>query len=452
MRCALALALVVGLLAAVAPASAAGQRVETIRGASGPGPARLDRVTVVEQGPRSADTVLVLVPGTASGAGDFTLVGRELMRRVDDLQVWSMDRRGNALEDTSRFEDALEGRITPRAAFDYYLGWLADPTISPHFEPPDEAELSFAREWGLPLQVADLRRVVRAAGRGGRRVVLGGHSLGASVTLAYAAWDFAGRPGHRDLDGMVLIDGGLLGSFAVPTYAEVRRRLAELRRGSSFLDLTGLGLPWAAGVLAEAGSVLALQEPAAPSVLQASGLLPGAFTPPVPVTNRGLLGHSFDATTAPPELELIRVRAGRLAATGEPRDWRDGEVTPIANLARLFAQEPVNALEWFYPARLNLDVDAANDLRRTRAARLLGLRLEHTRSVPDPLYALQTDLTDGDVLRGARRFLDRSRSPRSRAVLVDASDEQSHLDPLTAAPGRNRFLRTVVPFLRRLVR
>jgi pimeloyl-ACP methyl ester carboxylesterase len=451
MRAALAL-LVLALVLAVAVPEASARRVETLRGASGPGPASLDRVTVLKQGPRRAETVLVLVPGTASGAGDFTLVGRELVRRVPGLQVWSMDRRGNALEDTSRFEAALAGRISAREAFDYYLGWLADPSITPHFEPRDEADLAYAREWGLPLQIADLRRVVRAAGRGGRRVVLGGHSLGASVTLAYAAWDFAGRPGHRDLDGMVLIDGGLLGSFTVPTFADVRRRLAALRRGSPFLDLTGLGLPWASGVFAEAGSLLALKEPTAPSVLQGFPLLPEAFRPPVPVTNRGLLGHSFDETTAPAGLELIRVQAGRLAATGEPRDWVDGEVTPIANLARLFAQEPVNGLEWYYPARLNLDVDAANDLRRTRAARLLGLRLEHTRSVPDPLYALQTDLTDGRVLRGARRFLARSASPRSRAVLVDAAREQSHLDPLTAAPERNRFLRTVVPFLRRLAR
>jgi pimeloyl-ACP methyl ester carboxylesterase len=452
MRAALALLVLVLLALAAAPAGAAAQRVETIRGASGPGPAALDRVTVVEQGPRDADTVLVLVPGTASGAGDFTLVGRELVRRVPGLQVWSMDRRGNALEDTSRFEAALAGRISAREAFDYYLGWLADPSISPRFQPRDEAELGFAREWGLPLQIADLRRVIQRARRGGRRVVLGGHSLGASVTLAYAAWDFAGRPGHRDLDGMVLIDGGLLGSFTVPTFADVRRRLAAIRSGSPFLDLTGLGLPWAAGVFAETGSLLALKEPTAPSVLQGFPLLPEAFRPPVPVTNRGLLGFSFDATTAPEGLELIRVRAGRLASGGEPRDWRDGEVTPIANLARLFAQRPVNGLEWYYPARLNLDVDAANDLRRTRAARLLGLRLAHTRSVPDPLYALETDLTDGRVLRGARRFLARSDSPRSRAVLVDAAREQSHLDPLTAAPRRNRFLRTVVPFLRRLAR
>jgi hypothetical protein len=37
-------------------------------------------------------------------------------------------------------------------------------------------------------------------------------------------------------------------------------------------------------------------------------------------------------------------------------------------------------------------------------------------------------------------------------VLVDRGRTTSHLDPLTAAPSRNDFLTTVVPFLRRAVR
>jgi hypothetical protein len=35
-------------------------------------------------------------------------------------------------------------------------------------------------------------------------------------------------------------------------------------------------------------------------------------------------------------------------------------------------------------------------------------------------------------------------------VLVDASATESHLDSLTAAPDRNRFLQTVAPVLRRV--
>jgi hypothetical protein len=49
-------------------------------------------------------------------------------------------------------------------------------------------------------------------------------------------------------------------------------------------------------------------------------------------------------------------------------------------------------------------------------------------------------------------FIALSGSPRRRAVLVDASATESHLDPLTAAPAKNPYLRTVVPFLRRIAR
>lgn len=54
------------------------------------------------------------------------------------------------------------------------------------------------------------------------------------------------------------------------------------------------------------------------------------------------------------------------------------------------------------------------------------------------------------MLRGARRFIAGSKVPRDRSLLVDASGTESHLDPLTAAPERNRFLQTIVPFLRKL--
>jgi hypothetical protein len=51
------------------------------------------------------------------------------------------------------------------------------------------------------------------------------------------------------------------------------------------------------------------------------------------------------------------------------------------------------------------------------------------------------------VARGARRLARFSRI--TRPVVVD-DDRASHLDPTSAAPARNRFLKTVVPFLRRI--
>ena len=126
------------------------------------------------------------------------------------------------------------------------------------------------------------------------------------------------------------------------------------------------------------------------------------------------------------------------------------ELTPIRRFAQAYSGNDPNATEWYFPAKLSIDVDAVNALTRNAQSDYLKLRPWHRRDVDLPLYALQTDLTDGRVLRGARRFIAGSKVPRSRSGLVDSSSDESHLDPLTAAPARNRFLKTVVPFLRSL--
>ena len=454
-----------GVLAAIAaiaallcagPATAA-ERYVPVEGADGPGPARYDRVFVAKFGPKSAGRVLVLMPGTFGGAGDFTLSARYLVKKVPDLQVWVIDRRTQALEDTSVFRRGLSGAVGLQRVFDYYLGWIADNSIQDHYELLDQNEFPFARRWGMGVALRDARRVVRLARAGGRRVVLGGHSLGASLTVAYASWDFGGRPGYRDLDGLVLIDGGLLGSFDAFTLDQAKAAISDLDAGRPFGDLLGIGVAESAGLFAEMGGVFARIAPTGDAAtLQDFPLLPGSLDPGYPVTNRGLLGHGFDRETSPPDLALIHVNAGQLdgggSPCGQPCDWVDGSVTPINRIARSFGQEPANGVEWFFPRRLTIDTNGANQLRRNRVARFLGLRLEHSAAVDLPVYAVQTDLTGGGVLRGARNFIRRARTTFAESVLVDQDPRQSHLDPLLAPPAANGYLKTVVPFLRRVFR
>lgn len=426
---------VVAALVLCAPAAAI-DRYVPMKGAPAPGPEKYDRIWLQQLGPRDAHRVVVLMPGTNGGAGSITPVARDIARHVPRTQVWVVDRRQQAFEDSSVFE-----KRAPDAALDYYLGFKYRRVLG--------EDARFVAEWGLRVQLADLRRVVRRAARGGREVVLGGHSAGASMAVAYAAWDFGGRPGWRDLAGLVLIDGGLLGSFDEAGLARARRELADIRSGDVFLDLLGIGIPEIAGIFAQVGALFAYERPDAPSTLQEFPLLPDVFKPSVRVTNEAAFGYAFDESTSPRELALIHVRAGRLADAGDPRPWRDGELTPIRRFARAFAGNRPNATEWYYPRRLLLDIDAASDLRMNAAARFLGLRLRHGRDIDLPLYAYGTDLADGRVARGARRLARLSRI--SRAVVVD-DQRASHLDPVVAAPGRNRFLKTVVPFLRRIPR
>jgi hypothetical protein len=139
-----------------------------------------------------------------------------------------------------------------------------------------------------------------------------------------------------------------------------------------------------------------------------------------------------------------------LADSGDPRQWVDGQITPLQDFAKAFGREPANATTWYYPNRMILDTAAANALRPTPASRLLGLEIKHADKINVPLYAIQTDLTGGGVIAGAEKVISESRIKRSK--LVDASRSMSHLDPVLAPAKTNRFTKSVTPFLKQIAR
>jgi hypothetical protein len=169
------------------------------------------------------------------------------------------------------------------------------------------------------------------------------------------------------------------------------------------------------------------------------------FQPPFPATNQTWLGLA-SLFFYPPRREAV-AHAGHPAASGDPRPWIDGDITPIARLARLLTRTPINSVDWYIPRRLvELDIRAAEPLATTRLTRLLGLRLSHRAEIRLPLYAFQTGSAPG-VLRDARRL---ARATRIRGSSLASDPAMTHFDPLTAVPNGNRFLRTVTPFLKRL--
>ena len=117
---------------------------------------------------------------------------------------------------------------------------------------------------------------------------------------------------------MVLIDGGLLGSFDEASLAEAQTALAEIAQGKVFDDLLGFGIPEITGILAELAALYARKLPDAASPIQASPLIPPQFKPAFGVTNEGALGFAFDKDTSPEAFSLIRINAGRLATSGNP--------------------------------------------------------------------------------------------------------------------------------------
>ena len=184
-----AAALVVALFAVAAGSAQAEvpQRFKVIDGFAANGtPSDLNKVGIVKTGSLKAPNVLVLNPGTSAGGGYFNPLAKTIVRKLPSWQVWSVERRENFLEDQSKLDEAKRGDATAEDVFDYYLGYLTDPSVTDHYEPVADADVPFARNWGMNVEVQDLHKVVRLASRHGRNVAMGGHSLGGTITTAYA--------------------------------------------------------------------------------------------------------------------------------------------------------------------------------------------------------------------------------------------------------------------------
>ena len=411
------------VIALALPAGASADSYFAVKGAPAPGPAKYDKVWLQQIGPASARHVFVVVPGSQGAAGSLTLMARDVQVALGpDWQLWLEDRRQNAFDDLTGFKSG-----DPDAAKAYYLGFK--------YKQVHTAAVPFARKWGLAVALNDLHNVVKRAAAGGRKVVLGGHSFGASAAIAYAAWDFNGQPGFKGLSGIVLIDGGELGAFTGGsgrlTLKQVKARKAKIDKGEAFNDLLGIGNPSIPEIFSEVAALYAQKEPDAPSALQSNPLVPASLRPPFPATNAQFLAYIFDEKTA---------LGPDLAVRPENVD--------AARLAQAFGQLQPQFAEWYYPSRLGLDTFAADSMKRDAVTNYLGLRLWHTKQINLPLFAYQTDLTKGGVIAGARAV--QKASKITRLVEVDDSATAAHLDPVIAPPQTNGFTQKVVPFLKSL--
>ncbi len=417
-------------------------RIEEYDGAPTDAPDELDRVRVVEVGDPDATDVLVLAPGTSAGAGYFLPLAEDIVEALPDWQVWSVDRRENLLEDHAQIAARQAGDIDDEEVWDHYIGWLGDDEITEHFEAPSDDEVAFARDWGMAVAVEDLRVVVEEAASRGGRVVLGGHSLGGNITVAYATWDFDGTAGADDLDGLVLIDGG---SGPASDEAEVQAELAELAAGSPFNDLLGLGLPWAPGVFNALGANSVLLSPDEESIAYDSPLLPEGLKPPVLPTNAGLYGYALDVDTSPENLALVHLSLGSLD-DDEPAGWVDDGRVPIERAAHMFAGvEDVDGTSWYHPIRLTIDGRTTNGGVASPVQDLTGVRSIHAADLDLAIFALETGFGAGRVIPGAELLAQTAGIPDDQLTLVEAHD-LTHTDPM-AIEVDNPLVESLVPYL-----
>jgi pimeloyl-ACP methyl ester carboxylesterase len=415
-------------------------------------PAAYDRVGVLEIGPAKAKNILVLNPGTSSSAAYFAPLARTIVKEAPGWQVWAVERRENLLEDHSVLDAAKRKKATPQAVFDYYLGWLTNSSITNHFQPIPDSAVGFAREWGMAVEVGDLRRVVRAAARRGKRVVLGGHSLGGSITTAYATWDFNGDSGAEDLSGLVFIDGGSSPTPVTPEQAQ--QSLDDLEGSTPWLSFGGIPAPFA-GLFNSLGSTAAIVAPKARNLAYDFPLLPANLKPPVPPDNEAQYGYALDTATSPPSLAAAQAHLGQLAPSGEPRGWLNArELTPLQRYARVFSGWGLPGLDgtaWYHPLRLTIDAGAVAAGNANPAQSVLGLRATHGHDLPKGLrlYAFGASLGGQRVLDAAWILAQQSGIPKRNLSLVNRALTYAHNDPNTAAP-KNAFVKRLIPFLERV--
>jgi hypothetical protein len=399
--------------------------------------------------------VLVLNPGTSASAAYFQPLADSIVAKARGWQVWSVERRENLLEDHSMLDRGKAGTATIRQVFDYYLGWLKDSSVTTHVRLIADSEVAYAKQWGMNTEIQDLRRVVLRAQKLGGKVVVGGHSLGGTITTAYATWDFGGKPGARGLWGLVFIDGG---SGPQPiTKDAATKELSDLQAGSPWLTFGGIAAPFA-GLFNSTGSLAVKLAPHAASDGQNSGLLPSDLVPPVPVTNAGLYGFALDTATSPASLVAAQAHLGHLAASGDPRDWDDaGELTPIQRFATMFSGWGLKGLDgtaWYHPQRLTDDAGAVADGNANPAQAVLGVHATHGHNLPKRLRILAFGAALGGtrVLDATKTLAKQSHISPGHVVLVDRHTTYAHNDPNSATPAHNDFFKRLIPFLAKVAR
>jgi pimeloyl-ACP methyl ester carboxylesterase len=418
-------------------------------------PAKYNKVGVIKVGPAKAKNVLVLEPGTSAGGAYFVPLAQWIVAKAKGWQVWSIERRENLLEDQSEVNLAKQGKATTKQLFDYYLGYLTNPSITPHYKSVDLKAVAFADNWGMRVAVEDLHRVIASARKLGGRVVLGGHSLGGSVVTAYATWNFGGRAGARDLNGLVYIDGGS-GPTAV-TVAAANKALSDLHAGGTpWLTFGGIPAPLA-GTFNVTGSLGALLAPNAPSTGFASPIILTYLKPPVPPTNLAQYGYALNVGTSPPGLAAAQGHLGRGVVMGgnSPHGWDStGALTPIKRFAQMFSGQGIlnaDGTEWYFPQRLTDDTGAVAEGNANPAQSILDVRATKGHSLQKSLliYAFGAALGGPRVLTAAKILAQQSRIPLKNLTLINRQSNYAHNDPAGAYPN-NVFFSNLLPFLKKV--
>lgn len=450
---------------------------------------RVVRYRVESDPPKPARAVMVLMPGFLGGAGSYDALARAVVRRstsADSFEAWAIDRRSNLLEDHHGLDVAEVTKDTEAARAYYFDGTEVEgKTFAGFLGGPD---MLYASEWGMPTTIGDLRNVIDlvpgAEQRG--RVVLVGHSFGATIAEEFAAWDFDGKAGYEDLAGLVLVDGvsGSEGDAEPPLKQDQYENggpgpfgmspgVNGVRKGSTYFALPILGVKvLSIAAIASMRAVFApdeivedLDRDEAFGTLLSLGEIPK-------MTNRGAAGLAFDdasngisfaavscgTTKGGPMEEYDSLLGGKLEHPSDPTatyDWVEfdetspAEHTSLDDLARSWFEGPgLDFAEWYFPYRLTMDGPIASTLvlkAGDYAYDLYGMRAVHGAKMDLPILAAAAGLVPDpaswdklktlviDVPIGPGRPLAGTPRTSEDAFRVIDVKELTHIDPLSGA-------------------
>lgn len=444
------------------------------------------RVDTGTAAPKPARAILVLMPGFLGGAGSFDSLARAIVRRSTadaPLEAWALDRRSNLLEDRVGIEAALVAHDASVLGGYYFEGAEVNGVKFAGFK--KQSDVDFESEWGMASTVADLRAVLALipADQRKARVVLAGHSLGATIVSQFAAWDFDGTAGHDELAGLVLIDGvtGSEGDALTITQAQYETdgiptttmgnlpSVAQVRRDSRYF-----AFPLLESTLFPIGIDTAMRATWNPDGIErdlprAQALQTVFLMDRLPrFTNRAAFGLAFDAASCP--VSIAAVNAGQsvggaltpsTAAFGggmvvKPTEltatygWVEfdavtpHEVTSLNDFALAWTRPDVDFGEWYFPTRLSLDsgLGASLTLSATEwPVTAHGLRALHGRALSIPMLVEAAGILGGDVTKyeklrallppvGAGRPAAGTSRAVSEGFATVSHPGFSHIDPL----------------------
>jgi len=86
------------------------------------------------------------------------------------------------------------------------------------------------------------------------------------------------------------------------------------------------------------------------------------------------------------------------------------------------------------------------------AQRVLGVKATMGHRVAIPMFAFDAQLGGGRVGEATRELARAAGVPDRHVTTVDRSRTFAHIDPLSASPRKNTFIKRLVPFLERTAR